>query len=251
MKTKNKKPAPKPETNYSTPDPLSATRNGKIARLDRDTRESLNRRLKENHSTEDILEWLNPKPEVKEVLDKRFKGQPITHQNLSQWRMRGYREWVKQQCAYTELEKKQREITEKGGNPYQLGYEMAQIHAAEYLATLSDLVATAPNAEVRMKQLSKAMTEFRGWRRADYHAERMALEQQKWQWQCQSEIAAAEEAEEKQECWRLSTWLGRFMERKGQPPSFAERAIDAAWDLEALNELRKEAWKFEDEIAAR
>jgi len=49
------------------------------------------------------------------------------------------------------------------------------------------LMATAPTAEARFKQLSKAMVEFRGWRRADYHAESMALEKENSKWRRERE----------------------------------------------------------------
>ena len=194
MKTEKFEIAPESETEYLTPDPLAPKRNGKIARLPRDIREALNRQLKENFHADDILEWLNAVPAVKAVLDKEFAGQPISRQNLAHWRPGGYREWANQRCAYAQLQARQKEITQKGGNPYQLGYEMAQIHAAEYLATLADVVATAPNAQARMKGLSKAMMEFRGWRRADDHAqhmalqtERMALDKENAQWRREHE----------------------------------------------------------------
>ena len=47
------------EPKCDTPDPLSPTRNGKIARLDRDTREALNRQIQKGYSGADILAWLN------------------------------------------------------------------------------------------------------------------------------------------------------------------------------------------------
>src|SRR5580692_617932 len=69
------------------------TRNGKIARLPRHIREQLNRRLEDNQPGPKLLEWLNGLPEVQEVLKEDFDGEPISRQNLSQWRQGGYLEW--------------------------------------------------------------------------------------------------------------------------------------------------------------
>jgi hypothetical protein len=66
---------------------------GKIARLPEDIREQLNRRLLDNHPASDILPWLNALPGVKEILTAQFKGEPINHQNLDNWRERGYQRW--------------------------------------------------------------------------------------------------------------------------------------------------------------
>ena len=69
------------------------TGNGKIANLPAEIREQLNYRLNDGEPGDELVDWLNSKPEVKEVLRKRFDGKPISEQNLSQWRTHGYRQW--------------------------------------------------------------------------------------------------------------------------------------------------------------
>jgi hypothetical protein len=87
------------EYEYDTLDPLSATRNGKIAALERDTREEVNRRLQARESSTKILAWLNADPKTRARLDRRFEGKPITRQNLSKWRRGGFVEWKKHEKA--------------------------------------------------------------------------------------------------------------------------------------------------------
>jgi len=72
------------------------TRNGKIARLPKKIREELNRRLEEGCTGAKLAEWLNEVPSVKKVLREQFKNQPISEQNLSQWRDGGYEDWLRQ-----------------------------------------------------------------------------------------------------------------------------------------------------------
>jgi len=73
------------------------TRKGKIARLPREIREELNRRLEDGAAGEPLLDWLNTLPEVQSVVAGQFAGVPISKQNLSEWRTGGFAEWQARQ----------------------------------------------------------------------------------------------------------------------------------------------------------
>jgi hypothetical protein len=77
----------------------SLVRNGKIARLPAVLREALNRALARGVNGPDLLDWLNDLPEIQALLRREFKGQPISPQNLSQWRQGGFRDWLRKQEA--------------------------------------------------------------------------------------------------------------------------------------------------------
>lgn len=70
---------------------------GKIGRLPLSVRNEVNRRLLENEPGPRILKWLNADPAVLEILDRYFHEQPISAQNLSEWRLGGYQDWLKRQ----------------------------------------------------------------------------------------------------------------------------------------------------------
>jgi hypothetical protein len=70
------------------------TRISKIARLPKPIREQLNHRLENGEIGRTILPWLNDLPETKKVMAELFGAKPITHQNLSEWRQGGYRDWL-------------------------------------------------------------------------------------------------------------------------------------------------------------
>jgi hypothetical protein len=72
-------------------------RKGKIARLPRPLRHELNRRLADNEDGGVLLNWLNALPEVKAVLARDFAGEPISKQNLYEWRQGGFLEWQARQ----------------------------------------------------------------------------------------------------------------------------------------------------------
>jgi len=72
------------------------TRQGKIARCPVAIRNEVNRRLHDNERGAKIVAWLNAQEEVIRVLDD-FGEEPITPQNLSEWKKGGYQEWVRRQ----------------------------------------------------------------------------------------------------------------------------------------------------------
>lgn len=69
-------------------------RKGKIARLPLAVRDEVCRRLLDGQGGPKILAWLNSREDVLQVLDEHFGEEPITPQNLSEWRQGGYRDWL-------------------------------------------------------------------------------------------------------------------------------------------------------------
>jgi hypothetical protein len=80
--------------------PSARARTGKIARLPQNLREELNRRLADGEEGNSLLAWLNALPEAQAVLAEHFGGRPITHSNLSDWRLGGWADWRLRQDAF-------------------------------------------------------------------------------------------------------------------------------------------------------
>lgn len=59
-------------------------------------RQEVNHRLLEGEPASKILPWLNSQEVVLLVLDEYFGEEPVTAQNLSEWRQGGYQDWRKQ-----------------------------------------------------------------------------------------------------------------------------------------------------------
>src|SRR5580658_6338138 len=78
-------------------------RRGKIARLPNDIREQLNQRLLNGQAASTIIPWLNSLPSVQEILAAQFAGEPITPQNLSNWRLGGYQRWRQDQARLAQI----------------------------------------------------------------------------------------------------------------------------------------------------
>lgn len=71
-----------------------STRVGKIARLPAKIREEVNMRLHDGQTASKIIAWLHSVPEVLTILDEQFKEDPVSAQNISEWRAGGYKDWL-------------------------------------------------------------------------------------------------------------------------------------------------------------
>jgi len=87
------------------------TRNAKIARLPRPLHDELNQRLARNEDGANLLDWLNAAPDVKNLLARDFAGEPVSPQNLHEWRQSGFVEWQTRQDLFAEAA----ELTDANG----------------------------------------------------------------------------------------------------------------------------------------
>ncbi len=76
---------------------------GKIGRCPPQIRDEVNRRLLDGEPASKILPWLNSQEEVLRILDLYFGEEPVTPQNLSEWRKGGYAAWLKRRERVAEL----------------------------------------------------------------------------------------------------------------------------------------------------
>lgn len=117
------------------------SRTGKIARLPRALRDTLNCRLQDGEPGPELLAWLNADPAVQAVLAEHFNGQPINAQNLSEWRRGGHAAWCQQQQILDLAERLQEEKPELDRAIGEVGLA-ASLNQAALLALLRELRAT-------------------------------------------------------------------------------------------------------------
>jgi len=178
------------------------TGNGKIARLPRAVREELNRRLDDGEPADTLLPWLNERPEVKQVLAKYFAGRPVSPQNLSEWRQRGFRAWQRQRAACESaaaLAERGQALGKTTRQP--LSDHLARVLAAELFQCLEALPEGDANPQARWQQLREILHEARHLRRGDANARRLQIEAERW----------AHQREVQQERW---AWEQDKQERK-------------------------------------
>lgn len=159
------------------------TRVGKIARLSREVRNELNRRLQNGQPAKKLVGWLNELPEVKTVLKAYFGGRPISEQNVSQWKAGGYVDWLRHQesleLAQTlveeadELESK----SDDGSLADRLAAPVSLALARLLRELIRDVNLTTREKEERLLPLAAELAQLR---RHDHERERLRLLRERW-----------------------------------------------------------------------
>lgn len=154
------------------------TRTGKIARLPRDLRHQLNRRMADGEPGIRLVEWLNGLEPVRQVLAQDFGGREISEQNLSEWKAGGYQDWLARQetlvCA-RELADDASELAEAADGS--LADHLSVVLSARYAALVSGWNGEMDDKfrrQVRaLRTLCQDIVELR---RGDHTAERLRLD---------------------------------------------------------------------------
>jgi hypothetical protein len=154
------------------------TRIGKIARLPRDIRHQLNRRMADGEPGIRLVEWLNALEPVRQVLTQDFNGREISEQNLSEWKQGGYQDWLARQetlvCA-RELAGDAGELTAAANGS--LADHLATVLAARYAKLVSGWNGEMDDSFRRQLRALRLLCQDIGeLRRGDHLAERLRLE---------------------------------------------------------------------------
>jgi hypothetical protein len=157
------------------------TRNGKIARLPREIRDDLNRRLQNGEQGGPLLAWLNGLPEVSALLAREFDGISISKQNLCEWRAGGYAEWQARQ----ETLEQARELAADAGEITKATDGKLTDHLATVLAVRYASALAGWDGELT-EDLRKKLRALRGLcqdivelRRGDHSGARLQMEQER------------------------------------------------------------------------
>jgi len=155
-------------------------RNGKIARLPRNIRTELNRRLLDNEPGTLLVEWLNALPEVQATLRRDFDSRPITAANLTEWKQGGFREWTVRQDTLTQ-------VAELAENAHELNDATAglmpdhltTIVTSRYVSEFSAIEESGMTDEqrTRLRALGGVCRDVVGLQRGSLNARRIKIEQ--------------------------------------------------------------------------
>jgi len=197
------------------------TRNGKIARLPKDIREELNRRIENGWRGDRLVKWLNQLPPVKEVLREQFDGRPITEQNLSQWREGGYADWLRHQGTQEQIRwmvERSEDVDQVEGNEH-LCERLARVAAAELAEQLQRLSAVEDPRE-RWQQFREACLELWRLRNGTHLGRRVDLGWEKWEKTSEVQDETLECTRRQEDIRRMQSWdehLGFLMDLMHQP----------------------------------
>lgn len=207
-------------------------RNGKIARLPREIRAELNRRLQDGEPGGPLLAWLNGLPAVTQVLARDFAGCVISKQNLCEWRTGGFAEWQARQEALGQARELAADATElAAATDGRLTDHLATVLAARYAAAL-----VGWNGEVsedlrrRLRTLRGLCQDIVELRRGDHSGARLSIERERLERErekTEAEVVAQFERWAKNAAvrdWILGDWVNpeerrrRLREVFGLPP---------------------------------
>src|SRR6266851_61536 len=159
------------------------TRTGKIARLPDEIRHQLNRRLQDGKPGKQLVVWLNSLPGVREALKVEFGARPITEQNLSEWKLGGYRDWERHEesCALVERLTDEAGDLKVAANDGAVSDRLATVVAAELAALARLMLAETTDPKERWERLKEMLPELARLRREDHKAARLLMEQERWE----------------------------------------------------------------------
>jgi hypothetical protein len=153
-------------------------RNGKIARLPREIRDELNRRMQDAEAGDTLLPWLNARPEVQSVLARQFGGCAINKQNLSEWRAGGFAEWQTRQEMLADARELAADAAElETATEGRLTDHLATVLGARYASALAGWDGQ-PTEEIRnkLKVLRGMCQDIVELRRGDHSGARLKME---------------------------------------------------------------------------
>jgi hypothetical protein len=156
-------------------------RNGKIARLPREIRDELNRRLQNGEQGGPLLAWLNGLPEVQKILARDFGGVAISKQNLCEWRAGGFAEWQARQDTLDdarELAADANEIT--AATEGRLTDHLATVVAVRYASALAGWSGEVTDEfRKKLRALRGLCQDIVELRRGDHSGARLKMEQER------------------------------------------------------------------------
>jgi hypothetical protein len=156
------------------------TRRGKIARLPQPIREQINQRLQNGEEGKQIAEWLNTLPEVTSLMAAEFDAQPINENNLSNWKLGGYRDWEAQQVALesTLLFHSEAAQLSQAGGP-QMADQLALCLTARLGAALRHTCADADDPARALEELHRLRRDLVALRQGDHNEQWVKIQREK------------------------------------------------------------------------
>jgi hypothetical protein len=157
-------------------------RQGKFARLPHALREEINRRLLDGETSGVILAWLNAKPEAIRIWDAHFDGAPATPQNLSEWRLGGYKDWIAERESIENTKALASYAAEIAGAGGALSSGLQAILAGRIMESFEVLLNADEGDEQPDKpvdRIAKLSSSIVAMRNADTAADRVALDKEK------------------------------------------------------------------------
>ncbi len=156
---------------------------GKIASLSPELREQVNERLDRAEPAEAILTWLNTRLEVQHLIATQYNHNPISKQNLSEYKQNTFRAWRLRRDAVRFAENLKADrlaLREHDAEAESISDELAHWTAIRYQAMAQAATADADdNPQAEFERLRKFAADVLALRRSDRLAARVKIEQER------------------------------------------------------------------------
>ena len=156
--------------------------NGKIGRLPEQTRNELNQRLADGQPAAPLLQWLNARPEVQDMMDARFHSEPVSEQNLSNWRSGAFLRWQQHQTRCNLLREMVADAqtleNHTDHSDTEIGRQISVLFAADFALSAREQLATLTEPAQRCQYLQGVLRTLQPLRREDYLADRLRLQRE-------------------------------------------------------------------------
>jgi len=158
------------------------SRIGKIARLPQHIRNQLNSRLQDGEAANKLLPWLNALPEVADSLKAGRHPAPITEQNLSDWRLGGYQDWLrhKESCAFARSLYEEADDLSACVEDQDISDTFAPVLAAGFARCAHERLAAEQDPEKHWTIYRETLHELARLRRDDHRATRTTILREQW-----------------------------------------------------------------------
>ncbi|HTX20880.1 MAG TPA: hypothetical protein VMD27_03315 [Candidatus Aquilonibacter sp.] len=180
---------------------MSTTHVGKIGRLPKYIRDQLNRRIEDGEPGRELVKWLNCEPDALHLLQEQFEGRPITEQNLSEWKQRGYPEWLQQQETRLLVSNltEQAEDLDEAADGMEISDRFASVIAAELICVTSARLKKETDTEKRCKIIYEVLPKLSQLQCDGHRAVRTLIKRERWNRQMADEDEEADKRREKEE----------------------------------------------------
>ncbi len=161
---------------------MDPARKGKIARLPHALREAVNQRLLDGEKSSTLLAWLNSQPEAIRLWEADYEGMPASAENLSQWRLGGYRDWIARRERSEHLKTLadySLRIAKSGGDIADGVASIVAGHLLEALESLADAQAAEDEGKSPIDSLIAAAEALSFIRQGNIARERLALDKKR------------------------------------------------------------------------
>ena len=179
---------------------------GKLSRLPTPLRDQLNLRLANGEPDKTLLPWVNSLPELHAIINDQFHGEPVSEQNLSEYRRHSFRKWQMRQAALEFSAETQADLSTQSQQPVGPLVNQLVHWISLRFAAAAHTSAIPEDQETELRQIRQFLADILALRRGDLSAQRIHLEQQRlsieqsknkdtletlfWEWTKRPEIQA-------------------------------------------------------------